>query len=202
MARKLRIWYKGAVYHVMCRGNNKRNIFMDSQDYMVFLAILHEAKIKFNFKILCYCLMTNHIHLHIKTSDEAIGKIMKKINMLYAIYFNQKYNLIGHLFQGRYRSELIDQDKYMLEISRYIHLNPVRANLVQTPEEYQWSSYKMYIGLRKETLIDTSLVLAYFNGKNPRDTYKSFVERVLLDDYGGGSDPQKDQRGFSAAGEE
>lgn len=104
---------------------------------------------------------------------------MKRINMLYSIYFNKKYNLIGHLFQDRYRSELIEDDKYILEASRYVHLNPLRANMVIKPEEYEWSSYSMIIGINKEKLIDSKKILSYFKVKNNRELYRKFVESAI-----------------------
>lgn len=181
MARKLRIWYKGAIYHIMCRGNHRNDIFRDGEDYQVYLTILEKAKEDLGFEVYSYCLMTNHVHLLIGTNESSIGNIMKKINMLYSIYFNKKYNLIGHLFQGRYRAELIEEDNYILEASRYIHLNPVRANMVDMPEDYEWSSYAMYIGLTKEKLINSEKVLSYFKKENERHLYKLFVESAMRD---------------------
>lgn len=123
MARKLRIWYKGAIYHIMCRGNHRNDVFRDREDCQVYLRILQKAKEELGFEIYSCCLMTNHVHLLIGTDENGIGNIMKKINMRCSIYFNRKHNLIGHLFQGRYRAELIEEDNYILEAGKYIHLN-------------------------------------------------------------------------------
>jgi len=176
MVRKKREWYIGAKYHIMCRGNHRNDLFRDEEDYQVYLNILKEIKEKIEYEIYCYCLMTNHVHMVIETGEISIGNIMKRINMIYSIYFNKKYNLIGHLFQDRYRSELIEEDKYILEVSRYIHLNPVRANMVKKPEDYEWSSYSMFIGLSKEKIINSQKILSYFRTGKNRERYRNFVE--------------------------
>ena len=129
MARK-REWYEGAIYHVTVRGNRRNDIFRDKEDFEYYLNTIEEAMvyyIQFNYKTICYCLMDNHVHLMIKTDMEPLGKLMGRISASYTRYFNKKYNYIGHLFQDRYFSELIKSDEQMLETSRYIHLNPVRA---------------------------------------------------------------------------
>lgn len=176
MGRKKLVWYPGAIYHITTRGNHRNDIFRDGQDYLVYLTILKEALEKYDGILYCYCLMTNHVHLIIETSDVVISEIMRRINLFYTKYFNNKYNLIGHLFQGRYFSELIDKDEYILQASRYVHLNPVRANMVTKPEDYQWSSYPMYIGNIPEKLIISEKVLSYFKEKDKRILYKKFVQ--------------------------
>ncbi|MBV4423265.1 transposase [Clostridium tyrobutyricum] len=176
MVRKIREWYPGAKYHIICRGNHRDDLFRDEQDYKVYLNILKETKKKLIYEIYCYCLMTNHIHMVIATEEIRIGNIMKRINMCYSIYFNKKYNLTGHLFQDRYKSQLIKEDKHMLEVSRYIHLNPVKANMVKNPEDYEWSSYNMIIGMHREKFISSQRILDYFN--NSRQLYQKFVERM------------------------
>ena len=184
MARQPRIWYEGAIYHVMSRGNHKNDIFRDPQDYRVYLKILREAKEELDFEICSYCLMTNHVHLVIETNEISISDIMKKVNMHYSIYFNRKYDLVGHLFQGRYKAQIIEKDNYILEVSRYIHLNPIRANMVENPQDYKWSSYSMYIGLLKERLINSEKILSYFKKENSRHLYKVFVETNKEKPYG------------------
>ena len=118
--------------------------------------------------------MTNHVHLQIKTKDNHIWHLMSRINKNYARNFNNKYNYVGHVFQSRYNGELIENDEYVLEASRYIHLNPVRANMVNTPENYRWSSYSGYIGLKEDSLVNSEMLLTYFKGN--RELYKSFVD--------------------------
>lgn len=176
-SRKLREWYPNAMYHITCRGNRRNDIFRDDEDYQVYITILKEA-IEFldnQYEIISYCLMTNHVHLQIKTKDMHIKYLMMRINRFYAKYFNNKYQYVGHLFQGRYGSEIIKEDAYVLEVSRYIHLNPVRANMVINSEDYKWSSYSMYIGREKEKLICSDIILSYFKDKN-RELYKKYIE--------------------------
>ena len=175
MARKKREWYPGAIYHITTRGNHKNDIFRDGEDYVIYMRFLQESIESFKSKLICYCLMTNHVHLIIETGNITISELMKKLNFLYTKNFNVKYNLVGHLFQGRYFSELIQTDSYLLEASKYLHLNPVKAKMVDLPESYKWSSYKMYIGTMEEDLITSSKILSYFQGEN-RQRYKVYVE--------------------------
>lgn len=179
MVRKPRIWFPGAAYHITCRGNHRNDIFKDQEDYLVYLTILEEAKHEYPFILIAYCLMTNHVHLQIKTKEIDTNKIMKKINQIYTMYFNNKYNYVGHLFQGRYFAELIIDDAQMLSTSRYIHLNPIRAKMVKRPEDYEWSSYSMYIGEKVEKHIESFIILSRFKGQCRR-LYKEFVESSLI----------------------
>ena len=144
----------------------------------VYLTHLQSAKKAHRCTILSYCLMTNHVHLQIETEDIEISQMMKQVNMMYAIFFNDKYNFVGQLMQGRYRAELIETDEYNLETSRYIHLNPVHADIVETPSEYDWSSYQDFLGLRESELVSTDKILAYFRGKDPL-LYQHYVEYYL-----------------------
>jgi len=179
MVRKKCEWYPGTMYHITTRGNRRSDLFKSEEDYVIYLAILKEVKYKTEFELLCYCLMTNHVHLQIKTFDCSISIIMKRINQIYAQYFNKKYNYIGHVFQDRYHSEIIKDDSQMLTTSRYIHLNAVRANMVKEPEEYDYSSYSMYIGCKKEKLISSQRVLACFKEEFRRELYRGFVEKNI-----------------------
>ena len=177
MAKKKLIWYPGAMYHVTSRGNRKSDIFKDEQDYLIYLEVVKEALeyYKNSYEVIAYTLMTNHVHLQIKTKDIHIWYLMSRINKNYARNFNNKYNFVGHVFQSRYNGELIDSDKYVLQASRYIHLNPVRANLVATPKNYKWSSYSVYIGKRKESIVNSEILLSYFIGDR-RELYRRYVE--------------------------
>ena len=145
MARKLRVWWPGAGYHIMCRGNHRLEIFRDDEDRQVFLSMLAQVKEKRPFKLHAYCLMSNHIHFHLETIETDPGKIMKQLNMKYAIFFNKKYRFVGQLMQGRFRAEVVEDDRYFLALNRYIHLNPVEAGIVLHPKDYQWSSYNAYV---------------------------------------------------------
>lgn len=177
MARKPRVWYPGATYHVMCRGNRRQEIFKDDQDRQVYLKNLLWAKKNHRCNILSYCLMPNHVHLQIETSDVPIWKMMKQLNMMYAIFFNKKYGYVGYLFQDRYRAELIETDASNLAVSRYIHLNPVAAKMVESPFDYKWSSYRVYLGEQKDSLVSTEKILKYFLQQS-RALYKEYVERT------------------------
>ncbi len=181
MTRK-REWCKGSTYHITVRGNRRNDIFRDKEDFEYYLNVIEEALfyyIQFNYKVICYCLMDNHVHLMIKTDTESLGKLMGRISASYTRYFNKKYNYIGHLFQDRYFGELIESDKQMLEASRYIHLNPVKANMVEKPGEYEWSSYNMIIGNKKEKIIDSRFILNYFKYNDTVQLYINFVENDL-----------------------
>lgn len=179
MPKKKRVWYPGAMYHIMSRGNRKKELFKNKIDYEYYLYILKQIKTDYPFSLTSYCLMRNHIHLQIKTRGIEIWKIMRQINLYYAKYFNKKYNLVGHLFQGRYKSKLIQDAAYDIGLSRYIHLNPVEAEIVSKPEQYNWSSYNVYLGKKENEIIDTSNILSYFKVKDPKKRYKDYCESVI-----------------------
>jgi len=195
MARSLRIEFEGAVYHVTARGNERKNIFFSKTDYEKFLKYLTEAKKKLNINLHCYVMMSNHYHLILETPVANLSKAMHYINGAYTTYINVKRKRSGHLFQGRYKSILVDKNNYLLELSRYIHLNPVRAGMVQKPEDYPYSSYPLYISSRKDNLVTKDLVMELVTGTNGNETdnYRQFVEGAIgieLDDpskdiYGG-----------------
>ncbi len=166
MARKSRVWWPGADYHIMCRGNRRSDIFMDEIDRKVFLRMLAQVKEKHPFILHAYCLMSNHVHFHLETIDTDPGKIMKLLNMKYAIFFNNKYHLEGHLMQGRFRAEIVTNDRYFLALNRYIHLNPVVAGIVLHPKDYRWSSYNAYVDGKFSFLVNTKKTLGYF--PNPK----------------------------------
>lgn len=175
------IWYEGAIYHITTRGNHRNDIFRDEEDFKGYLNILEEALIYYShegYELIAYCLMDNHVHLIIKTGKEPLTRIMRRINSIYTRYFNKRYNYIGHLFQAKYFSELIESDRQILEASRYVHLNPVRAQMVTRPEEYQWDSYRIFIG-EKSKLLNPQIVLSYFKYSDRHKLYKEFIEQKL-----------------------
>ncbi|MCT8137699.1 transposase [Anaerobacillus sp. CMMVII] len=178
MARKLRIYFGGATYHITNRGNRREAVFYDDEDRNRYLKILEETRAIYPFILHSYCLMSNHIHLLLETIDHHPKEIMKMINSRYAIYFNKRHELVGHLFQGRYGAEIIDTPQYFLEASRYIHLNPVEAKMVERPQDYPWSSYQAFISDSKNPHISTEKTLAYFENSQ-KETYKYYVESIL-----------------------
>ena len=185
MSRRKRIWYPGAIYHVMNRGNRRTNLFKETSDYLRFLDCISEAKKSYEFTIHAICLMTNHFHIEIETAQTELWKIMQKILHPYSMDFNHKYNFTGHLFESRYTACLIEDERYFLEVSRYIHLNPVKAKIVSDPVNYEYSSYGMYVGNAATIkpvstnklitdIVDTSRVLSYFL-HDPQEQYRTFV---------------------------
>lgn len=145
MPRQRREISKTSVYHIMMRGNEKKDIFIDEEDKMKFIDILIEKKQDEAYYLYAYCLMNNHVHLIIKEGKDELSRIMKRINISYAHYFNDKYDRVGHIFQDRFRSEAIESEAYLLSAIRYIHMNPVKANVVKETSQYSWSSYNLYI---------------------------------------------------------
>lgn len=165
MARKSRIEYNGAFYHVITRGNQRQKIFKDKQDYTKYLKILSDYKGRYKYLMYAYVLMNNHVHLLIQTQETPLSKILQGINQRYTIYFNKKYKTIGHLFQGRYKAILCNKDEYLLILLKYIHLNPVRAGIVKDADKYEWSSHHYYIEKhdREDIIIDIEQVLGIFS---------------------------------------
>jgi len=185
MGRPLRIEFSGAHYHVTSRGNERKDVFKSQKDREQFLSYLESAVFRYGAVIHAYCLMNNHYHLLLETPWGNLSQIMKHINGAYTNYFNVKRKRYGHLFQGRYKAIVIDADEYAKELSRYIHLNPVRVGMVAKPEEYRWSSYPDYNGERKRPeWLSTEFILDFFGkGKNVSKNYRKFVEDLLDREY-------------------
>lgn len=180
MARPLRIEYPGAFYHVTSRGNEQRDVFRSRRDREQFLSYLQSATERYGTVIHAYCLMSNHYHLLLETPEGNLSQIMRHINGAYTTYFNVKRKRAGHLFQGRYKGIIVDADAYAAELSRYIHLNPVRAGIVIKPEDYEWSSYRNFIGLVKAPeWLRTGLILGCFSGKDANNKYRQFVNDAM-----------------------
>ena len=182
MARPLRIQYPGAFYHVTSRGNERKAIFKSNRDRTKFLSYLESASERYDAVIHVYCLMDNHYHLLLETPRSNLSQILHHINGAYTTYFNVKRNRSGHLFQGRYKAILVEKDAYCHELSRYIHLNPVRAGVADRPSEYIWSSYCYIIGLKESPVwLKDDSILGYFDKdkKIAQRLYRNFVEKVL-----------------------
>lgn len=176
MARKPRIWYPGATYHITARGNRRDPIFHDHQDYQRYINFVNLCSEDIPFSIHAYCLMPNHIHLLLETDDKPPGAIIKFIHTRYAIYFNKRYELTGHVFQGRFHANLVKTDEYFLIASKYIHLNPVEAKIVHKPEHYFWSSFSSYLGItEKNPILKTKRTLSLF--PEPRElAYQTYIK--------------------------
>lgn len=186
MARPLRIEYKGAFYHITSRGNERKEIFRKDSDREKLLSYFETATERYKAVIHVYCLMSNHYHLLLETPLGNLSQIMRHINGAYTIYFNKKYQRSGHLFQGRYKAIVVDKDEYAVELSRYIHLNPVRAGIVNDLGGYRWSSHKHYTekGKRPEWLF-TDFILGYFGRDvhNTQKNYSRFVHELIGREY-------------------
>ena len=156
MSRQARALSKTGIYHVMLRGINQQQIFLEESDYKKFLSIVRECKEIKPFELNAYCLMGNHIHLLLKEKGEPVGQVIKLIASRFASWYNIKYQRIGHLFQDRFKSEVVETNEYFLTVLRYIHQNPVKACLCKSIDEYEYSSYKEYVD--KEYIIDTEQV--------------------------------------------
>jgi REP element-mobilizing transposase RayT/predicted XRE-type DNA-binding protein len=186
MARALRITFPGAFYHVTSRGNERKAVFKSKRDREKFLEYLESASQRYDALIHAYCMMANHYHLLLETPSGNLSQIMRHINGAYTTYFHVKRDRSGHLFQGRYKAILVDIDEYAKELSRYIHLNPVRAKIVETPEEYDWSSHKYYIGKQKPVKwLYRDFILGYFGKKvsTAQKGYQKFVNARTHQEY-------------------
>jgi len=163
MARQWRIEYPGALYHILSRGNERRSIFIDSEDRISFLEVIEEMTCRFNVDIYAYVLMNNHYHLLLKTNIGNLSKSMQWFGATYTRRFNVKHKRSGHLFQGRYKSFIIENDIYLLRLSCYIHRNPLRAKMVNRLAGYKWSSYLYYAyGKKHDGWLKTEFILNQF----------------------------------------
>ena len=178
MSRPLRIEYPGAVYHVLCRGNNRQKIFRDDLDRRRYLEkLVHYCELK-EVSLLGYCLLSNHIHLLVETPQGNLSKMMQAFQTSYTLYSNRRHGRSGHVFEQRYKALLVDKDNYLLQVSRYIHRNPVEAKLVGRPQDYRWSSYGAYVNAKAVRGLSTSLVLEQLGGKRREQirNYREYVE--------------------------
>ena len=192
MARPLRIEYAGAFYHVIHRGNAGEAIFRTKRDREKFLENVAKAVERFGIKVHTYCLMTNHYHFLVETPEPNLSRAVQWINVSYAAYFNRKRDRMGHLFQGRFKSILVDADEYLKHLSRYIHLNPLRAKMVEQLRSYPWSSYPVFAGKTKAPdWLEVDWLLSLFGKSRKRacTAYRKFVESV---DPNQVEDPEKD----------
>lgn len=190
MARPLRIQYPGAVYHVTCRGNEQRKIFQDDEDRKRFLRILAQSLNIYSAKLHSYVLMDNHFHLLLETPLGNLSEIMRHFNISYTGFFNRRHRRVGHLYQGRYKSILVEKEAYLSILSRYIHLNPIRLKKLEnssTKEKleklhnYFWSSFPAYIDtFKRDGMIDCTLVLADYGGDTDKGR-NAYLKQLIAD---------------------
>jgi putative transposase len=193
MARPIRIEYEGAAYHVTIRGNERKALFQTDADRERFMHALADSIERYDVRLYLYCLMLNHAHFVIETPRANLSRFMQRFQTAYTVYFNRRHRRSGHLMQGRFGASLVDEDRYILKLSRYVHLNPVfiRANKSKSITErtailrhYKWSSYLSYIGkAKKEDFLDYGPVLAMMDGSKKRlkSAYRRFVESGIVD---------------------
>ncbi|MBN1694052.1 transposase [candidate division WOR-3 bacterium] len=170
---KNRIIFEGATYHITQRAPGKEIVFVENSDYLKFLSILKETTEKFDLNIFCFSLLPNHLHLLLRISKKNLSEAMRHLFRTYAIYYNIKYERKGHVFCGRFRSSLCNDDAYLLAASLYIHLNPFKANLAENLNDYRWSSLRLYLDKPKKTFIDSGEILHLLDlkEKNARKKY-------------------------------
>lgn len=182
MARKQRIHYPGALYHVILRGNAGQDVFLEDEDRYRFCLLLQEGTERFHYRIHAFCLMTNHIHLVIQVADIPLSRIMQNLSFRYTGWINRRHRRTGHLFQGRFKAILVEGDSYLLELVRYVQLNPVRIGLVVDPDDYPWTSHRAYCGDEVLPWLTTVPVLSLFSAaREPAvRAYRAFINEGLF----------------------
>ena len=178
MSRPLRIEYAEALYHVTSRGNARRSIFKDDKDRWMLLDVLEEVNDRYHWFCHAYCLMNNHYHLVIETPDGNLSKGMRQLNGIYTMRFNRRHGSVGHIFQGRYKAILVQKESHLLEVCRYVVLNPLRAKVVEVPERWRWSSYRATAGIeRAHPCLTIDWILGQFGSKRrtAEKRYRAFV---------------------------
>jgi len=185
MARKPRIHFPGALYHVMVRGNAGQDIFTDDKDRCRFLLFLQEGIERYGHRVLAFCLMTNHVHLAIQVGSVPLSRIMQNLDSRYTRWMNWRLHRTGHLLQGRYSAILVDADNYLLELVAYLHLNPVRAGMTDTPDAYPWSSHHAYLGRETIPWLQPETTLSLFAPEIglARQRFARFVAEHLADGH-------------------
>ena len=178
MTRPLRLEFPGALYHVTARGDRKGPIYFDSEDRIAWLDVLATTCARFNFIVHAFCQMTNHYHLVVETLDGDLARGMRQLNGAYSQQFNRRHRLVGHVFQGRYKAILVQKESYLLELARYVVLNPVRAGIVADADSWRWSSHPYFMRSEdKPAWLETDWLLSHFSGdrESARKAYVTFV---------------------------
>lgn len=192
MPRSPRLHAPDLLYHVFARGNNRESIFFEDSDYQRFLSNLEKFRITLEYTIYAYCLLPNHFHILIQVNKINLSKIMQILMTAYTMFINRKYGRVGHVFQGRFQSIIVEKETYLLQVQRYIHLNPVKARLVNRPETYPWSSYNLYFTKGNGfSTINTSVILDMFsnNTVKQKHLFHEFTLVGLKEEF----DPVKEQ---------
>ncbi len=181
MARKPRIDFPGALFHVIARGNRRATIFHDADDYTAYLDRLERYRQRDEVTVHAYVLMTNHVHLLVETDAHPLSRTMQALQFTYSQYYNRRYDKSGHVFQGRYQAILCDREAYLLELVRYLHLNPARIRTPLSPWTYRWSSHAAYVGRSSPVQVNTAAVLGIFHRQvDPaRQAYRKFLQEGL-----------------------
>lgn len=172
MARRPRLFAPGLLYHVIVRGNQRRKTFYDERDYRAYLERLARYRQRYDYIIHAYCLMPNHAHLLVESGRSPLGKFMQGLQQSYSQYFNLRHRKVGHVFQGRYQAIVCQKDAYLLELLRYIHLNPVRAGLSKDPKAYPYTGHQAYLQGKSSDIIDPRKILTMLGGPAG---YRSFI---------------------------
>ena len=180
MARRPRLFAPGILYHVIVRGNYRQKTFLNARDYQAYLGRLVRYRKRFGVTVYAYCLMSNHVHLLVETGSQPLSRFMQGLQQSYTQYFNRKHHKVGHLFQGRYKAILCEKDEYLLTLVRYIHLNPVRAKLVQRLDDYPYCGHREYCHARASEVLERSRVLDMLGGPGG---YRRFVQEGLRDGH-------------------
>ncbi|MDQ5858260.1 MAG: transposase [Acidobacteriota bacterium] len=185
MPRPPRLEFSGAVYHVIARGNEQRDVFRDDADRELYLRRLAHYRDQFRFRLYAYCLMSNHVHLALETGPVHLSRIVLSLHGSYAQAFNQRHQRVGHLFQGRYKAFLVQKTSYLLALVRYIHENPVKAGLVSEPRLYRWSSDRFYRGAHAPDWLDTRGLFELLGADPGRAArrYRTFMTSVQSEAY-------------------
>jgi REP element-mobilizing transposase RayT len=175
--RRAREKSENGIYHIILRGNSRQEIFHDDEDFIHFIETLDKYKTQTNMKVHGWCLMNNHVHLLLEKGEEELSATMKRIGVSFVWFYNMKYETTGHLFQDRFKSEIIDSDKYLMTVIRYIHQNPVKAGLDKNPVDWKWSSCSGYYGKKTffANLLDSNLILGMF-AEDRNTAIKKFIE--------------------------
>lgn len=196
MARKPRIHIPGGFYHVILRGNHSQDIFFSDQDREYLEILVQDGVDRFKHRIHAYCWMRNHVHMLIQVSEIPLSKLIQNLSFRYARYINKKLSRKGHLFQGRYKAILVDAENYLHELVRYIHLNPVRAGIAGSPQDYKWSGHLCYLGITRKSWLTVEYVLSQYS-KQESTAHRRYEEFVL---EGFGEDHRSEFHNGSAEG--